>query len=509
LSPKEFGTAAKELEMKPYYSRERGQALVIIALAAIGLVGIVGLAIDGSAKFSDRRHAQNAADTAALAGALTKLNSIKSGVSDLSPTSGNVETCPPPSGVLPSPVCTAIQLAALNRASLNGYDDNPLDEVQAYTCDHPDSSCGPAYAGNSNYVQVIIKSRVDTYFAKIIGVSQTVNTVHAVAYQKAGRNLAGGAMIISYDPDPDCSVGGTGGSSVEISGSATVNLTGGGIFMNSNDSCGFKIPNCADLNITGGAINTVGANNINTEGCTFDPPLTKNFNQNSVAIPADVDEIWPDVPPECGITPQQPDKLGEVYDPVDKKWHDEWLIYPGFYIDFPQPALVTNKSHIYMKEGIYCIDPPMNQDLSWSPVDAALLNGSTTPADNKYSIHNSKGVTLYIKAGGGFAINASSPTYLDATNDPASDYQGYLIILEGTHTSHPSCTINGGADIDVNGLIFAPYCDFLINGQAGETSDINAQLIGWDIKVNGANQINFNYNPSNQVKIKRKVGLMR
>ncbi|HET9907159.1 MAG TPA: pilus assembly protein TadG-related protein, partial [Anaerolineales bacterium] len=59
--------------MKPIHS-ERGQALIILALAAIGIFGIVGLAIDGSAKFSDRRHAQNAADSAALAGALALVN---------------------------------------------------------------------------------------------------------------------------------------------------------------------------------------------------------------------------------------------------------------------------------------------------------------------------------------------------------------------------------------------------------------------------------------------------
>ena len=39
--------------------------------AAIGLFAIAGLAIDGTAKYSDRRHAQNAADAAALAGALS------------------------------------------------------------------------------------------------------------------------------------------------------------------------------------------------------------------------------------------------------------------------------------------------------------------------------------------------------------------------------------------------------------------------------------------------------
>ncbi len=52
---------------------EKGQALVIIALAAVGLFAFTALAIDGSRVFSDRRHAQNAADTAVLAAALAKI----------------------------------------------------------------------------------------------------------------------------------------------------------------------------------------------------------------------------------------------------------------------------------------------------------------------------------------------------------------------------------------------------------------------------------------------------
>src|SRR5689334_25165610 len=58
--------------MKPR-SQERGQALIMVALAVVGLFGFSALAIDGSRVFSDRRHAQNAADTAALAAALTKV----------------------------------------------------------------------------------------------------------------------------------------------------------------------------------------------------------------------------------------------------------------------------------------------------------------------------------------------------------------------------------------------------------------------------------------------------
>ena len=43
--------------MKSNSKSERGQALVLIALAIIGLVGITGLAVDGSSVLADRRHA--------------------------------------------------------------------------------------------------------------------------------------------------------------------------------------------------------------------------------------------------------------------------------------------------------------------------------------------------------------------------------------------------------------------------------------------------------------------
>lgn len=59
--------------MKTTSTNERGQALVIIALAIIGLVAITALTIDGGNAYSDRRHAQNAADTAVLAAAQSKI----------------------------------------------------------------------------------------------------------------------------------------------------------------------------------------------------------------------------------------------------------------------------------------------------------------------------------------------------------------------------------------------------------------------------------------------------
>ena len=505
--------------MKSKGSFQSGQALIVIALAAVVLFGFVGLAVDGTAKFSDRRHAQNAADTAALAAALAKVNTLTDAETNPS-ISTTPEECPPSSPLTmadASDVCADLLTAGLNRATDNGYDGNPVtNTIEIYS--PPIIGYYSTVANSNDYVQVIITSHVKTTFMRIFGVTQSDNTVSAVAYSKPGRNLAEGAMIISYDPDPNCSTGGTGGYSVSVSGNSTVNLNGGGIRLNSDEVCGFKIPNCADLNMYGGTVNSV-VSNVDTGSCTFDPPFTPNINPELyLDIPADVywPNNWPaERPPECSLTPAPPDPLGVDMSDGFNPHKGEWLIHPGYYEEFPPTDLVGNKQHIYMESGVYCIDPggpSRDWDLSWSPTDFVSLNGSTVsnPSKtnyNKYYAYNPDGVTLYIKSGGGFTLNANNPTYLDSSTD--GDYQGYLMILEGTRASIETCSITGGNDVNFNGMIFAPYCNITINGGSDPTAEINAQLIGWDIKIDGTTTINFNYNPNNQVRVKRQLGLMK
>ncbi len=52
------------------HTKEAGQAIVLVALMMTGLVAVVGLVTDGGLVFSQRRDLQNAADAAALAGAM-------------------------------------------------------------------------------------------------------------------------------------------------------------------------------------------------------------------------------------------------------------------------------------------------------------------------------------------------------------------------------------------------------------------------------------------------------
>jgi len=53
---------------------EKGQALVFIVFAMVGLLGLTGLAVDGGRIFVDRQNTQNATDAAVLAAALARVN---------------------------------------------------------------------------------------------------------------------------------------------------------------------------------------------------------------------------------------------------------------------------------------------------------------------------------------------------------------------------------------------------------------------------------------------------
>ena len=113
--------------MKDSPIHERGQILVIVALLMVGLVAITGLAIDGSMVFADRRQAQNATDSAALAGAFAYVKECE------------VTGCDCLGEI--SDAKAAMQIAALDRASSNGYSSNLIcSEVFVNTCDDPDAS---------------------------------------------------------------------------------------------------------------------------------------------------------------------------------------------------------------------------------------------------------------------------------------------------------------------------------------------------------------------------------
>ena len=54
--------------MRRWVQSQRGQALILVAFALIGVLAFVGLAIDGGTLFLHRRRMQNASDAGAMGG---------------------------------------------------------------------------------------------------------------------------------------------------------------------------------------------------------------------------------------------------------------------------------------------------------------------------------------------------------------------------------------------------------------------------------------------------------
>ena len=214
---------------------EKGQALVVITLVAVVLFSFVSLAIDTSRAFSDKRHAQNAADTAVLAAALAKVRG------------------------------QSINTAAISRALSNGYDNNgTTNTVEVYN-----PPIDGNYGGNNEYIQVKITSHVDTFFAKIIGFSEFVNHAEAVARTTPSTpsSMYGGSAVVALDP--------TGCKAVQFNGNANMTLTGSGIYVNStctpnafnNDSGSSGILSTPCLQTVGGYSYTSGKVQITQAGC--------------------------------------------------------------------------------------------------------------------------------------------------------------------------------------------------------------------------------------------------
>ena len=155
-----------------YPFSERGQALILIVFAIIGLFGVSALAIDGGRAYLERRNLQAAADAAALSGALKRIEG------------GNWRA------------------AALASADSNGYDNDGISNTLELNTPPID---GP-YSDNPEYIQVIITSHLDTFFGPIIGVPSLRVSTQAVSQTQPAMygEMFEGYALVSLAPSSRC-----------------------------------------------------------------------------------------------------------------------------------------------------------------------------------------------------------------------------------------------------------------------------------------------------------------
>ena len=456
--------------MKPAAKNgERGQAIVFLALALVGVLGFAALALDGGNLYTEQRRAQAAADNAVLAAAFNQMKS------------GKTVTTSVLSGV------------ALGHAALNGYTNDGTTNTVTF---HRPPIHGP-YTGNSRYMEVVITQKVTTALAHIVYRQSPIPlTVFAVAHGRPAVPGMEGFAIAAMKP-------GCGGSStISLSGdgggsSGGTYLYGGGAFANSNCSDALDLNGGNALYAqTGYPISIVGGM-AGTSTCTS-PGVPSNCN------------VYP--APTTGVAEQEQDPLADFADVVAPKCSTytartlasqvtsnsgTHTIQPGTYTSL-NPGSSFGGTIVYAP-GIYCLTGETTGDY--------LSTGNGTVEGEGVLIFLVNGGTrIDVSGNGSRGITLSAPTVATTgctgQEDTSKEICAYLnLVIMKLANSPGACDsssvidieITGGAYKELVGLVYAPYS--MVRYGGGGTFVQTGQTISGCVNFNGNGNIQIYYDP--------------
>ncbi len=184
-----------------------GQALLIIAISMVALIGLIGLAIDGGRLLVLRRDAQNAADAAALASSYA----LCSG--------GTV---------------AQVQSAGLAAASANGFqtEDGTTVTVRTPPLNAPDNTCEECA------VEVVIQRQIPGYFSRVVFQGELEVTTSAMGLCNPDSNRFGSNSDEEARPDLTTLFAGSTQCNNSLKWSGATNTIVGGVHSNNDIQVG-------------------------------------------------------------------------------------------------------------------------------------------------------------------------------------------------------------------------------------------------------------------------------
>jgi Flp pilus assembly protein TadG len=464
---------------------EKGQALVIIAFAAVGLFAFTALSVDGGRVFSDRRHAQNAADTAALAAALARVRAQSD-----------------PDG--------AAILSGKARAFSNGYPNDPASTVEVKICDDPsldlniDCQGLPGNAVLSDYIQVKITSYVQTTFARIIGWKQVKNIVTAVAKAQLGgpSPVFDGSALVALAPDGDYTIRNQGNINLDINNS--------GVFNNSETACAFGAGGNSFINADTGfsLVTNPPCNNINGTGDHGNVMDTGMYSSGTqLTYPPDLDIPDPTINCPVGVN-------GSVTldDPANRIYTVHPGNFPGY--NFSSPGTYTFLPGSYCFSGSLSIGGTAHVTANY--VDIEITGGDFSVTSNL----NCDYILVHINGGSGIRVTGNSNvvctnatffastgsvslegnganTYTAPTAGPHSEYANLLVYMPYGNTE--ALKITGNSLTEMTGSIIGVSAPVTLHGTSN--FEINSSITGYTIEITGAARTTINYVPDDQFQV--------
>jgi hypothetical protein len=491
-------------------SRQRGQVLPFVALMMVVLLGVAGLAIDVSRKYSDLRYDRSAADAASLAGA-QDLQGTTRAVSSGQQTAARGHaldslkaefgatgngTCAPTSNIIDCP--------------LPGTRYRISIRTPALACGHQGTStCDPFHS-----VQVTVRDPAfSTTFARVLGQTTWdvgVTSVSGLAF------AAQYAVVTLQAPDPR-----NNGTDANLnkdmivnSNNTVLNILTGDVGTNTSATTtnagriiladGYYIDHYDDLSIVGLTWSTVNG-----------LPLGQQI-PSKIQDPAYMYPSFAGAPTfatqAAGVTPCTGPDFPGAYGSL---LNTAVCYLPGIYTDNQGFRLLANTDVAYLMPGAYSF--PNGMTIRGSLLGGLISNQSgvvlLVPQTKALDANNAVNVLLNA---GGVSCNDDScraTAAVDFAGQQVKTTEGLVLTIEVTRddacfngtdpyndaASH-GCSINtnttvglaGSGQLTIGGVIYGPSDNMRINGNSSQAGFVG-QIISWSVTYTGGSTLNQAY----------------
>lgn len=394
-----------------FHCEDRAQAIVLIALAMSTILLGVGIAIDTGQLYAGRRGVQNAADSAAWAGAVVIQTAGASGFT--------------------AATRTAAAAAAVADALRNGY------AITAADVNAPPAS--GTFREDPGFVEVSITASVQTSFFP----GPRSVTVRSVA--GATRSGRGNAVHIL--------IGGNSAAALDLTGAGRLDVTGGDISVNSTASASIRI---ASGGITTGSQATRVAGSPGTSaGDAGQVVPAVVANQAAAADPfltlpgPSTTALWGGA---YGATPAVLTERGAV----DRN-NSNTALSPGIYTG---GIRIRGTSNVTMNPGIYILRGG-GTDYGFTVEGTAQVNMASATAGvlifNTYSTYPATPGTTSCGQ-----INIDTPGSVTLRPATAGSYAGIVIYQDRQCTTADFARIAGTGTRNLTGTIYVPSAELRI-----------------------------------------------
>jgi Flp pilus assembly protein TadG len=470
--------------------KQSGQAVVLVAVAVLALSAILALALDGGSIYLDKRQLQNAADSAALAGAEKLMNVAMSYPLMHDQAVGNLlQNLPGTSkaGTICSSTCPALKTIGLP----GGTGIGTLDLGAGY---HVELTAPTSYT-----YQVTVWHTHQVVVAPIHGFQPTITLAARATAQNA--NLPYAVVLLQDKPQyatySNFNINGTPGG-ITIQGPGGSNpYDRGGIFSNASIAPGNGTPSIT-FSPGGNQGDLWAVNESNTDRAA----LVGRVSGQQTASPLPLQGTHLDFP-----NYPEPAPPAVTYNGSTVVNGPPTYLCPGQYSN---QIVVQNGGTAVLAPGVYQVQANgvsiqgTMRTLNGSDIGQNVCGSTLTavPADPGVIIEvrpdNMSGSTLCNK----HIFSAAATSTVTLTPSPM--YFNISLYIETMPNWQTTCTtaplgtnvvrFAGGACYSIGGAIYGPADNMVLTGSGCGTGV--GQIVAWTLLINGNGNVNETFNPA-------------